>query len=77
MSWFLLAGCDDSFVTSRRNAELPADKLEAVRRVAQESEIAKQVPVRLFPQKLLQFKNLDFAGRCIQARDVRAMIMIS
>ncbi len=47
-----------------------AAKLEAERRAAQELEIAKQVQARLFPQKLPPLKTLDYAGICIQARQV-------
>lgn len=47
-----------------------AEKLEAERRVAQELEIAKQVQARLFPQNLPRLRTLDYAGVCIQAREV-------
>jgi serine phosphatase RsbU (regulator of sigma subunit) len=47
-----------------------AEKLEAERRAAQELEIAKQVQARLFPQTLPQLRTLEYAGVCIQARDV-------
>ena len=43
---------------------------EADRRAAQELEIAKQVQARLFPQHLPSLKTLEFAGMCIQARQV-------
>ena len=33
-------------------------------------EIAKQVQARLFQQKLPPLDTLEYAGRCIQARDV-------
>jgi len=47
-----------------------AEKAEAERRLAQELEIAKQVQARLFPQHLPPLKTLDYAGRCLQARQV-------
>jgi phosphoserine phosphatase RsbU/P len=47
-----------------------AAKLEAERRAAQELEIAKQVQARLFPQTLPPLTTLDYAGICIQARQV-------
>jgi serine phosphatase RsbU (regulator of sigma subunit) len=47
-----------------------AEKAEAERRVAQELEIAKQVQARLFPQHLPLLKTLDYAGSCLQARQV-------
>lgn len=69
-NWFVLAGRDDfvrQIETERRAA---ADKLDAERRAAQELEIAKQVQSKLFPQKIPQLETLDYAGLCIQARDV-------
>jgi serine phosphatase RsbU (regulator of sigma subunit) len=50
----------------RRNTE----KLESERRVAQELEIARQVQARLFPQTLPHIGTLEYAGACIQARQV-------
>jgi len=47
-----------------------AEKQEAERRIAQELEIAKQVQARLFPQNLPPLRTLDYAGVCIQAREV-------
>lgn len=47
-----------------------AAKLESDRRTAQELEIAKQVQARLFPQTLPPLKTLEYAGICIQARQV-------
>jgi serine phosphatase RsbU (regulator of sigma subunit) len=47
-----------------------AEKIELDRRTAQELEFAKQVQARLFPQSLPQVKSLDYAGLCIQAREV-------
>jgi len=47
-----------------------AEKLEAERRAAQELEIAKQVQARLFPQTLPSLNTLEYAGVCIQARQV-------
>src|SRR6516164_5437442 len=52
----------------RRQAE--AEKLESERRAAQELEIAKQVQARLFPQVQPQLKTLEYAGICLQARQV-------
>jgi len=47
-----------------------AGKLESERRAAQELEIAKQVQARLFPQTLPPLRTLEYAGICIQARQV-------
>src|SRR5271157_2345232 len=51
-------------------AEQMAERIEADRRAAQEMEYAKQVQARLFPQKLPSMKTLQYAGGCIQARQV-------
>jgi serine phosphatase RsbU (regulator of sigma subunit) len=53
-----------------RLAEDMAERIEAERRNARDMEIAKQVQARLFPQKLPALSTLEYAGRCIQARDV-------
>lgn len=45
-------------------------KLELERRAAQELEIAKRVQTGLFPQNRPSLKTLDYAGVCIQARQV-------
>jgi serine phosphatase RsbU (regulator of sigma subunit) len=47
-----------------------AEKLEAERRLAQELVIAKQVQARLFPQILPMLATLEYAGMCVQARQV-------
>jgi len=51
-------------------AQKMAERMEAERRIARDMEIAKQVQARLFPQKLPFLETLEYAGRCIQARDV-------
>lgn len=67
---FALAGFDHTTreLDSRRRAF--AEKVDAERRAAQELEIAKQVQMRLFPQRLPAISGLDFAGVCMQARSV-------
>lgn len=47
-----------------------AAKLESERRAAQELEIAKEFQARLFPQALPPLRTLDYAGICLQARQV-------
>jgi serine phosphatase RsbU (regulator of sigma subunit) len=47
-----------------------AEKREADRRAAFELEIARQVQARLFPQRLPHASTLEYAGLCIQARQV-------
>jgi serine phosphatase RsbU (regulator of sigma subunit) len=44
--------------------------MEAERHAAQELDIAKQVQARLFPQTLPSLETLEYAGNCIQARQV-------
>jgi serine phosphatase RsbU (regulator of sigma subunit)/predicted enzyme related to lactoylglutathione lyase len=67
---FALVGFDDvSREIEARRREI-AEKLESERRAAQEMEIAKQVQARLFPQTLPPLRTLDYAGMCIQARQV-------
>ena len=64
----------EGFDEVRRSLELRrqehAQKLESERRAAHELEIAKQVQARLFPQVRPQFKTLEYAGICLQARQV-------
>ncbi len=67
---FGLVGFDDAtrdLVAQRRAA---AQRRESERRTAQELEIARQVQARLFPQTLPPVRTLDYAGICIQAREV-------
>jgi len=47
-----------------------AEKLESERRVARELQIATEVQARLFPQKRPAVESLEYAGVCIQARQV-------
>ena len=67
---FTLASLDavSRAVEAQRRAS--AERLEAERRAAQELEIAKQVQARLFPQTLPPLATLEYAGICIQARQV-------
>jgi serine phosphatase RsbU (regulator of sigma subunit)/predicted enzyme related to lactoylglutathione lyase len=67
---FTIVGRDDFVREIEAQRRAAAEKLEAERRTAQELEIAKRVQARLFPQKLPQFKTLDYAGFCLQAREV-------
>jgi sigma-B regulation protein RsbU (phosphoserine phosphatase) len=53
-----------------RLAEQIAVRMEAEQRAAHDMEIARQVQARLFPQKLPALRTLDYAGGCIQAREV-------
>ena len=53
-----------------RMAEQIADRLEGDRRAAHELQIAREVQARLFPQVLPRLATLDYAGSCMQARQV-------
>ena len=67
---FALTAFDEvrqSLEARRREHE---EKVEAERRMAQELEIAKQVQARLFPQTHPAMKTVDYAGMCLQAREV-------
>ena len=67
---FALVSFDEVTHAMEAQRRLLAEKAEAERRVAQEREIAKQVQARLFPQQLPPAKTLDYAGTCLQARQV-------
>lgn len=55
-------------VEAQRRAVL--ERQEAERRIAHELEFARQVQARLFPQMRPEFGTLDYAGICLQARQV-------
>lgn len=67
---FGLAGFDELTRGVQSHREVLAKKYEAERRAAQEIEIAKEVQARLFPQIHPEAKTLEYAGLCLQARQV-------
>jgi serine phosphatase RsbU (regulator of sigma subunit) len=67
---FSLVSFDEVTNAIEAHRRAAAEKLESDRRTAQEIEIAKQVQARLFPQSLPPLRSLDYAGICIQARQV-------
>ncbi len=67
---FTLASLDEVNRSVNAQRRAMADRQEAERRAAQELEIAKQVQARLFPQTQPSCGTLDYAGICIQARQV-------
>jgi serine phosphatase RsbU (regulator of sigma subunit)/catechol 2,3-dioxygenase-like lactoylglutathione lyase family enzyme len=67
---FGLAGFDELTRTVEAQRRALAHRVEAERRAAQEIEIAKQVQARLFPQIHPEAKTLEYAGLCLQARQV-------
>ena len=67
---FALVGRDEMTQQIEQERRTRAERQESERRNAQELAIAKQVQARLFPQTLPLLKTLDYAGICIQARQV-------
>ncbi len=67
---FALVSFDEESEAVEAQRRAFAAKLESERRVAHELEIARKVQARLFPQTLPQCSSLDYAGICIQARQV-------
>jgi len=67
---FMLISIDEmtQAVEAQRRAE--EERRESARRTAHEMEIARQVQARLFPQSLPPMRTLDYAGACLQAREV-------
>jgi serine phosphatase RsbU (regulator of sigma subunit)/catechol 2,3-dioxygenase-like lactoylglutathione lyase family enzyme len=67
---FTLASFDEESRAVEAQRRALAETREAERRVVHELEIARQVQARLFPQRLPPSRTLDYAGHCIQARQV-------
>jgi serine phosphatase RsbU (regulator of sigma subunit) len=67
---FALVSFDEVSHAIEAQRRATAERLDAERRVAQELEIAKQVQARLFPQRLPPMSTLEYAGVCLQARQV-------
>jgi serine phosphatase RsbU (regulator of sigma subunit) len=67
---FALVSFDEESRAVEAHRRAVAEKREAERRTAHELEIARQVQARLFPQTLPHSSTLEYAGLCIQARQV-------
>jgi serine phosphatase RsbU (regulator of sigma subunit) len=67
---FALVSFDEMTQAVEAQRRAAAEKLESERRAAHELGIAKQVQARLFPQTFPPLRTLDYAGVCIQARQV-------
>ena len=67
---FALVGFDAVSRGLEAERQAAIEKLEADSRAKQELEIARQVQLRLFPQSLPPLRTLDYAGLCLQARQV-------
>jgi serine phosphatase RsbU (regulator of sigma subunit)/catechol 2,3-dioxygenase-like lactoylglutathione lyase family enzyme len=67
---FSLVSFDEISHALEAQRRAAAEKLESERRVARELQIATEVQARLFPQKRPAVESLEYAGVCIQARQV-------
>jgi serine phosphatase RsbU (regulator of sigma subunit) len=67
---FALVSLDEVSRAIEAQRRAAREKLESERRAARELEIAKEVQLRLFPQTLPSLETLEYAGICIQARQV-------
>jgi catechol 2,3-dioxygenase-like lactoylglutathione lyase family enzyme len=67
---FALVSFDEESRAVEAQRRAVAEKLEFERRAAHELEIARRVQARLFPQTLPHSSTLEYAGICIQARQV-------
>jgi serine phosphatase RsbU (regulator of sigma subunit) len=67
---FSLLSLDEESRAVEAHRRALAEQREAERRAAHEIEIARQVQARLFPQTLPEARTLEYAGLCLQARQV-------
>jgi serine phosphatase RsbU (regulator of sigma subunit)/catechol 2,3-dioxygenase-like lactoylglutathione lyase family enzyme len=67
---FELVSLDELTEAVEAQRQAATEKAESERRIAFELEIAREVQARLFPQTLPPMCTLDYAGICIQARQV-------
>jgi serine phosphatase RsbU (regulator of sigma subunit)/predicted enzyme related to lactoylglutathione lyase len=67
---FSLVSHDQVSEAIEAQRRMAAETQEAERRIKQEFEIAKQVQARLFPQTSPTMRTLQYAGLCVQARQV-------
>jgi phosphoserine phosphatase RsbU/P len=67
---FSLISIDEMTLAVEAERRAAAARRELEQRAAHEMEIARQVQARLFPQCLPPLRTLEYAGACIQAREV-------
>jgi serine phosphatase RsbU (regulator of sigma subunit) len=67
---FALVSFDEESRAVEAQRRAAAFRLESERRAQYELAIARQVQARLFPQRLPPSRTLEYAGLCIQARQV-------
>jgi sigma-B regulation protein RsbU (phosphoserine phosphatase) len=61
---------DRLLATLEKQARLAADRRASDRRNRNELEIAREVQQKLFPHETGRLETLDYAGRCVPAREV-------
>ena len=74
---FGLAGFDELTLGVESQRRAIAQKLESERRATRDLEIARQVQARHFPQRMPAVRTLEYAGACLQAREVGEITTIS
>jgi serine phosphatase RsbU (regulator of sigma subunit) len=67
---FALVSFDEESRAVEAQRRAAAEKVESERRAAHELEIARRVQARLFPQRFPPARTLEYAGLCVQARQV-------
>lgn len=67
---FALVSFDEVSRAVEAQRQAVAAQREAARHAAHELEIARQVQARLFPQRLPELQSLEYAGACVQTRQV-------
>jgi serine phosphatase RsbU (regulator of sigma subunit) len=67
---FALVSFDEVSRAVEAQRQAAAERREAERRAAHELEIAREVQARLFPQRLPELESLEYAGACVQTRQV-------
>jgi len=67
---FSLVSFDEVSRAVEAQRQAAAERREAERRAAHELEIARQVQARLFPQRHPEMESLEYAGACVQTRQV-------
>jgi serine phosphatase RsbU (regulator of sigma subunit) len=67
---FGVEGFDEVRQSLELRRQAHAERVESERRAAHELEIARQVQARLFPQLQPHLRTVEYAGICLQARQV-------
>ena len=67
---FALVSFDEVSRAVEAQRQAAAERRDAERRAAHELQIARDVQARLFPQRLPELESLEYAGSCVQTRQV-------